>query len=73
MASATGSLYRLTKIAGPLILPVIAYGVYKGNAAAAIEAFFTGPGRTSRIIALAVILVNWKSLPLAWTVCKLAP
>ncbi|KAI1814006.1 capsule polysaccharide biosynthesis protein [Poronia punctata] len=67
MASAVGSLHRLTKIAGPFILPAIAYGAYKGNAAGVIEAFFTGPGRTSRIVALLVILVNWKSLPLAWT------
>ncbi|KAI8633613.1 capsule polysaccharide biosynthesis protein [Xylariaceae sp. FL1651] len=68
MASAAGSLSRFSRIAGPALLPVIAYGAYKGNAAGAIEAFFTGPGRTSRIIALVVVLVNWKSLPLAWTV-----
>ncbi|KAI0394301.1 capsule polysaccharide biosynthesis protein [Xylariaceae sp. FL0594] len=67
MASAAGSLYRLSKLAAPLVLPAVAYGAYKGNVAAAIEAFFTGPGRTSRIVALVVVLVNWKSLPLAWT------
>ncbi|GAP84599.2 putative capsule polysaccharide biosynthesis protein [Rosellinia necatrix] len=66
MASAAGSLSRITRVAGPALLPAIAYGAYK-NAAGVIEAFFTGPGRTSRIIALAVVLVNWKSLPLAWT------
>ncbi|KAI1756291.1 capsule polysaccharide biosynthesis protein [Xylaria castorea] len=67
MASAAGPLSRITRVAGPLLLPAIAYGAYKANAAGAIEAFFTGPGRTSRIIALVVVLVNWKSLPLAWT------
>ncbi|GAW18543.1 hypothetical protein ANO14919_080190 [Xylariales sp. No.14919] len=67
MASAAGPLARITRIAGPALLPAMAYGAYKGGAAGAIEAFFTGPGRTSRIIALVVVLVNWKSLPLAWT------
>ncbi|KAI3326846.1 capsule polysaccharide biosynthesis protein [Xylariaceae sp. AK1471] len=69
MASSAGSLSRFTKIAGPALLPAIAYGAYnfRKGAAGAIEAFFTGPGRTSRIIALVVVLVNWKSLPLAWT------
>ncbi|KAI0451156.1 capsule polysaccharide biosynthesis protein [Xylaria acuta] len=67
MASAAGPLNRITRIAGPLLIPAVAYGAYKGNAAGAIETFFTGPGRTSRIIALVVVLVNWKSLPLAWT------
>ncbi|KAI0537180.1 capsule polysaccharide biosynthesis protein [Xylaria digitata] len=67
MASAAGPLNRITRIAGPALLPAIAYGAYKGNAAGLIEAFFTGPGRTSRIIALVVVIVNWKSLPLAWT------
>ncbi|KAH6840615.1 hypothetical protein B0I37DRAFT_219277 [Chaetomium sp. MPI-CAGE-AT-0009] len=30
--------------------------------------FFTGPGRTSRILLTFFILLNWKSMPLAWTV-----
>ncbi|KAI1163048.1 capsule polysaccharide biosynthesis protein [Nemania serpens] len=67
MASSAGFLNLVTRIAGPVLLPAIAYGAYKWNAAAALEAFFTGPGRTSRIVALTVVLVNWKSLPLAWT------
>lgn len=68
MASAAGALSRITRIVGPLLIPAMAYGAYRGNAAGVIEAFFTGPGRTSRVIALLVVLVNWKSLPLAWTV-----
>ncbi|KAI1635358.1 capsule polysaccharide biosynthesis protein [Biscogniauxia mediterranea] len=67
MASAAGSANRVLRVAGPILLPAIAYGVYKGNAMGAIESFFTGPGRTSRIVALVVVLVNWKSLPFAWT------
>ncbi|KAI1085195.1 capsule polysaccharide biosynthesis protein [Whalleya microplaca] len=68
MASSAGAAHRLVRVAGPVLLPAIAYGAYKGNALGALEAFFTGPGRTSRIVALVVVLVNWKSLPFAWTV-----
>ncbi|KAI0528309.1 capsule polysaccharide biosynthesis protein [Xylaria bambusicola] len=67
MASAAGAITRLARVAGPAAVPAILYGAYKQNAVAAIEAFFTGPGRTSRIVALVVVLWNWKSLPLAWT------
>ncbi|CAJ2502208.1 Uu.00g096020.m01.CDS01 [Anthostomella pinea] len=68
MASSAGTVNRVLRLAGPALLPAIAYGAYKGNATGAIESFFTGPGRTSRIIALVVVLFNWKSLPMAWTV-----
>ncbi|KAK5628899.1 hypothetical protein RRF57_004614 [Xylaria bambusicola] len=67
MASAAGAITRVARVAGPAVVSAILYGAYKQNAMAAIEAFFTGPGRTSRIVALVVVLWNWKSLPLAWT------
>ncbi|KAI2467431.1 capsule polysaccharide biosynthesis protein [Annulohypoxylon bovei var. microspora] len=67
MASAAGSANKVIRVAGPVLLPAIAYGAYKGNALGLLQSFFTGPGRTSRVIALAVVLYNWKSLPLAWT------
>ncbi|KAI1394376.1 capsule polysaccharide biosynthesis protein [Hypoxylon trugodes] len=67
MASAAGSGNRVLRIAGPALLPAIAYGLYKSNTLGMLESFFTGPGRTSRIVALVVLVVNWKSLPLAWT------
>ncbi|KAI0179476.1 capsule polysaccharide biosynthesis protein [Hypoxylon sp. FL1284] len=67
MASAAGSSNRVVRVAGSALLPLMAYGAYKGNAVGLLESFFTGPGRTSRIVALVVVLVNWKSLPLAWT------
>ncbi|KAI1820181.1 capsule polysaccharide biosynthesis protein [Xylaria intraflava] len=66
MASAAG-FSGIVRIAGPILLPAVAYGLYKGNVGAMVEAYFTGPGRTSRIVALVVVLANWKSLPLAWT------
>lgn len=67
MASAAGSAQRVFRIVGPALVPAIAYGAYKGNALEMLESFFTGPSRTSRIVVLVVVLVNWKSLPLAWT------
>ncbi|KAL7622852.1 hypothetical protein AAE478_006531 [Parahypoxylon ruwenzoriense] len=67
MASSIGAANKVLRVAGPALLPAIAYGAYRGNVSGILEAFFTGPGRTSRIIALVVVLVNWKSLPLAWT------
>ncbi|KAK3377648.1 hypothetical protein B0H63DRAFT_524933 [Podospora didyma] len=30
--------------------------------------FLTGPGRNSRVLLLVFLVLNWKSLPLAWTV-----
>ncbi|KAI0017051.1 capsule polysaccharide biosynthesis protein [Xylariomycetidae sp. FL0641] len=67
MASAAAKMSTVARVGGPLLLPALAYGAYKGNALGAIESFFTGPGRTSRIIALVVVMLNWKSLPFAWT------
>ncbi|KAI1336703.1 capsule polysaccharide biosynthesis protein [Xylariaceae sp. FL0016] len=67
MASSAGNTRRVLRLAGPALLPAVVYGAYKANAVGAVKAFLTGPGRTSRIVALAVILFNWKSLPLAWT------
>jgi hypothetical protein len=33
-----------------------------------LSQFLTGPGRTSRILLVIFLVLNWKSLPLAWTV-----
>lgn len=69
MASAAGAASKVAKFAGPVVVPAFAYAVYKGrdNAVSFVHKFLTGPGRNSRIIALAIVLLNWKSLPLAWT------
>ncbi|KAI0383329.1 capsule polysaccharide biosynthesis protein [Hypomontagnella monticulosa] len=66
MASSAGPANMVLKVA-PALLPAIAYGAYKGNAIGMLESFFTGPGRTSRVVALVAILINWKSMPFAWT------
>ncbi|KAI1172755.1 capsule polysaccharide biosynthesis protein [Nemania sp. FL0916] len=67
MASSAGFFLRFARLASPALVSALAYGAYKSNLPTVLEAFFTGPGRTSRIIALVVVLVNWKSLPLVWT------
>ena len=74
MASSFGFMGPLSKIAKPVLLPVatasLAYGAYNGRGAMIdyILAFATGPGRNSRLLALAIVLFNWKSLPFMWTV-----
>lgn len=34
----------------------------------AAREFLTGPGRTSRILLMLFVLLNWKSMPLMWSV-----
>ncbi|KAK8024415.1 capsule polysaccharide biosynthesis [Apiospora rasikravindrae] len=74
MASSFGFMKPLSKIAKPVLLPAatasLAYGTYHGRQAVVdyLVRFLTGPGRTSRLIAVVLVLINWKSLPLAWTV-----
>ncbi|KAJ4302429.1 hypothetical protein N0V88_002573 [Collariella sp. IMI 366227] len=59
----------------PVFLPMGAAAVaYAGHRAtfvdwrAVITHFLMGPGRTSRILLVLFLVLNWKSLPLAWTV-----
>ncbi|KAJ1326213.1 thioesterase family protein [Microdochium nivale] len=68
MASSAGAVQRFTRVAGPVLVPAIAYGAYKANLGLQLKNFLTGPGKWSRLFALAVLLFNWKSLPFAWTI-----
>lgn len=68
MASSAGAVQRFTRVAGPVLVPAIAYGAYKADLGLQLKNFLTGPGKWSRLFALAVLLFNWKSLPFAWTV-----
>lgn len=34
-----------------------------------VKNFATGPGRTSRILLMVFVVVNWKNMPFVWTVC----
>ncbi|KAK4040273.1 hypothetical protein C8A01DRAFT_46341 [Parachaetomium inaequale] len=59
----------------PVFLPMSAAALaYAGHRALYVDwrmvltHFFTGPGRTSRILLVFFLALNWKSLPLAWTV-----
>ncbi|KAK8085896.1 hypothetical protein PG997_007167 [Apiospora hydei] len=51
-----------------LLCSASAYAAYQLNAPEAILAFFTGPGSYSRIFTAAFLVINWKSLPFAWSV-----
>lgn len=70
MASSAAALKGAFWIALPTVTSALAYGAYKfdPNLVDAAKTFFTGPGSYSRIIALGVVLMNWKSLPFTWTV-----
>ncbi|KAI1840758.1 hypothetical protein JX265_012957 [Neoarthrinium moseri] len=74
MVSSAAYAKPLSRFAKPVLLPAsiaaIAYAAYTGraNGAELARKFFTGPGSKSRMVALLMVLVNWKSLPLAWTV-----
>ena len=59
----------------PVFLPASAAALaYAGHRALYVDwrvwliNFLTGPGRTSRILLVFFVLLNWKSLPLGWTV-----
>ena len=59
----------------PVFMPMSAAAVaYAGHRAWQVDwptvltQFVTGPGRTSRILLVVFLVLNWKSMPLAWTV-----
>jgi hypothetical protein len=70
MTSRTGGL----SLVGPVFLPAAigfaAYTALKINWNVALRNFLLGPGRNSRILLILFAVLNWKCLPLAWTVRK---
>ncbi|KAF5127444.1 hypothetical protein E5D57_008376 [Metarhizium anisopliae] len=71
MASASskvGGLAVAIRVIVPVALGSAGYVAYKINWSAAIQNFLTGPGRSSRILLLLFVVLNWKNLPFAWTV-----
>ena len=71
MGGSTGTL----SLFFPVFVPVgLAATAYAGHRAYYVDwrlrarHFLTAPGRTSRILLLIFIILNWKSLPFAWTV-----
>ncbi|KAK3934349.1 putative thioesterase atnL [Diplogelasinospora grovesii] len=74
MVTAIGIAQALSRIPRPILLPAavfsLAYGGYtmRDKTAEFVSWFLSGPGRNSRIIALLMLIINWKSVPLVWTV-----
>ncbi|EFY84714.1 hypothetical protein J3459_005953 [Metarhizium acridum] len=70
MASASskvGGLAVAIRVIVPLALGSAGYAAYKIDWSVAIHNFLTGPGRSSRILLLLFVALNWKNLPFAWT------
>lgn len=68
---AVGTLALFYPVFLPLGTAAIAYAGHRALAMdwrVLLTQFLTGPGRTSRILLLFFLVLNWKSLPLAWTV-----
>ncbi|KAK0629540.1 hypothetical protein B0T17DRAFT_555515 [Bombardia bombarda] len=71
MASSVGTLSLFWPVFVPTGAAAIAYAghcAYYVDWPAVVLDFLTGPGRTSRILLVLFLILNWKSLPLAWTV-----
>ncbi|KAK5660052.1 hypothetical protein OQA88_13521 [Cercophora sp. LCS_1] len=70
MASAIGKFGVILQASVPLSLAGLAYAGHKAiyvDWKSHFLNFVTGPGRTSRILLVFFLLLNWKSLPLGWT------
>ncbi|KAL2257425.1 hypothetical protein VTK26DRAFT_196 [Humicola hyalothermophila] len=66
-----GTLSLFYPVFMPMSAAVIAYAGHRAwhvDWATTLTQFVTGPGRTSRILLAIFLVINWKSLPLAWTV-----
>lgn len=50
------------------LLPIFTYISYELGVVDKLMQLCTGPGSKSRIFAIIILALNWKSLPLAWTV-----
>jgi hypothetical protein len=74
MASARAVTARAggMSLIGPVFLPAafagITYAAWTVQWRAVLRRFFTGPGRNSRVLMLLFAILNWKNMPLAWTV-----
>lgn len=68
MASATRLPMKRIAAVGTVALTI---GAWKSRPL--ITSFLTGPGNYSRILALLVVLANYKNFPGMWHVCGLSP
>jgi hypothetical protein len=68
---AVGTLALFYPVFMPMSAAAVAYAGHRALQAdwkMLLTQFLTGPGRTSRILLVVFMVLNWKSLPLAWTV-----
>ncbi|CAM1501010.1 Fc.00g101720.m01.CDS01 [Cosmosporella sp. VM-42] len=70
MASATSKMSALSLIV-PVFAPVavgsMGYAAWRVKWGPLLKQFLTGPGRTSRLLLLFFMVLNWKNMPFAWT------
>ena len=52
----------------PTIVGGAGFAAWKYEFQNMARSFVTGPGRVARILLLLAVVLNWKSLPFAWTV-----
>jgi hypothetical protein len=68
---AVGTLALFYPVFVPMSVATLAYAGHRAiqlDWRTLITHFLTGPGRTSRILLLLFVVLNWKSMPLAWSV-----
>ncbi|KAF4547682.1 Thioesterase-like protein 2 [Elsinoe fawcettii] len=46
---------------------MLGYEAYRARVLASLQLYLSRPGRKSRAVALVLLILNWKSLPFAWT------
>ncbi|PHH85943.1 hypothetical protein CDD83_10954 [Cordyceps sp. RAO-2017] len=66
-ASKVGGLAVAVRLLTPLALGSAGYAAWRVHWRAVLRSFVTGPGRSSRILLLLFLVLNWKNLPFAWT------
>lgn len=56
------------KLVGLAASAVLAYAAYRHDLIHTLTEFCTGPGGYSRVFAVLILALNWKTLPFSWTV-----
>jgi hypothetical protein len=67
-AARVGGMSLVTPVFLPVAFGTLAYTAWTVQWRVFLREFFTGPGRISRILMLLFAILNWKNMPLAWTV-----
>ena len=68
MAPAVGVVKAVIQLVSLSVVSAAGYGITRPAMREYVKAFFTGPGKWTRITLLLLALQNWKSMPMAWTV-----